>query len=86
MIFNKYQFINYDCVVKQRQEDDEKKKNKKCEQCGYGYAQVVHAMTRYPWKGEGENPNRDLLLCDYHKQEYEDHWKEMWKDYYSGVM
>lgn len=40
--------------------------------------------TSYPWDGEGENPNRDPLLCPECSQNYDDHWKAMWDEYHSG--
>lgn len=81
MVLTRYQFINYNCVIRQRQIEDEKKRQQKCEFCGAEYAQLTFAMTAYPWDGKGENPNRDLLLCDYHKEEYEEHWNSLWEEY-----
>ena len=44
------------------------------------------AMTAYPWDGEGPDPNRPMSLCPECSAGYRDHWKEMWDDYYSGLL
>jgi hypothetical protein len=62
----------------------------KCEYLGHGpdcsgEVSIRHAMTRYVFDGKKnspEDPNRDFLACETHWGEYEDHWKEMWHQYY----
>lgn len=44
------------------------------------------SMTRYPWDGEGADPNRALSLCPECSAGYQEHWKDMWADYYSGLL
>jgi hypothetical protein len=52
-----------------------------CEYCGVDNAQSISAMTAYYWAGEGENPNRDLVLCNNCAQNYQEYWQDMWDEY-----
>ena len=49
----------------------------------------IPAMTRYHWDEDKEplnNPNRDIFLCSTCQIEYTEHWKEMWNEYYYGLL
>ena len=61
------------------------------EPCGYsgcdqGPTASVSSMTAYNWDGEGEDPNRNLILCKEHAKEHEEHMQEQWAEYYSGLL
>jgi hypothetical protein len=60
----------------------------KCECCEQEKPDVVPrpAMTAYHWDGEGEDPNRDVFLCDEDWEEYRAYWQERWDEYYSMVL
>jgi len=58
----------------------------RCECCGAADPTVVPAMTAYAWDGQGSDPNRDLSLCDQCRVDYQDHWNEMWREYYAGLL
>jgi len=50
-----------------------------------GEVKICHAMTAYHFTGElnsEEDPNKDFLCCEYHYKMYEEHWTEMWNEYY----
>ena len=59
-----------------------------CEECEtrgiFCFGTKTPAMTAYHWDGEGEDPNRDLVLCDECKECYREYWKGMWEEYYSS--
>lgn len=60
--------------------------HRRCEQCGAFFGvRLVPAMTMYPWDGKGQDPNRPLVLCREHAEDYRSHWKEMWSEYYSMI-
>jgi len=40
----------------------------------------------YEWDGTGEDPNRDLILCEWHGEEYTEIMNDQWADYYSGLL
>jgi hypothetical protein len=44
----------------------------------------IPAMTAYHWDGEGEDPNRDRILCKECAEGYVEHWSDMWEDYWAG--
>jgi hypothetical protein len=44
------------------------------------------AATAYSWNGEGENPNRDIVLCDTCSADYYEHWEEQWAEYHRGLL
>lgn len=44
------------------------------------------AMTAYYWDGKGEDPNRDVVLCESCWMEYYDYWAGLWDEYYAGQM
>ncbi len=48
--------------------------------------QMRVSMTAYVWDGKGEDPNKDVPLCDCCWEFYEAYWKERWQEYYSGVL
>lgn len=48
-----------------------------------GQVKTYPAMTAYHWDGTGKNPNAPVTVCEDHWDEYHDHWKSMWDDYYS---
>jgi hypothetical protein len=50
-----------------------------------GISEACSAMTQYGWDGNGENPNRDLMMCEYHYKEYKRFWEDQWADYYASV-
>jgi len=79
---SKYQFMNYDKLLKQQ---EEKLKEDKCLHCGTNGAKWRESMTTYPWNGEGENPNKPVLLCKVCYEEYRDYWEDMWNSYYSSI-
>lgn len=54
-----------------------------CEQCSR-QAVSRSALTAYYWDGTGENPNRDVILCNECYEDYAAHWNAMWKEYYSS--
>lgn len=58
----------------------------KCEfpDCTNIDAKPIPCMTSYAWDGEGENPNRDPVLCAEGADEYHKHWQDMWYEYYSS--
>jgi len=42
-----------------------------------------NAMTAYDYSGEKntiDDPNRDVLLCDKHWQDYEYYWNDQWSN------
>jgi len=45
---------------------------------------LVPSMTAYDWDGEGEDPNRDKLMCPQCAEEYTEMMKEQWDEYYNG--
>jgi len=54
-----------------------------CENCRTKPARTIPALTRYPWDGTGEDPNRPLDLCFRCSRDYVEHWKNMWGEYAS---
>lgn len=44
------------------------------------------SMTMYEWDGEGEDPNRDLMLCQECSEEYTEIMTEQWANYYRGLL
>jgi hypothetical protein len=36
------------------------------------------SYTAYHWDGKGDNPNRDVPLCDICGEEHREYWAEMW--------
>lgn len=60
----------------------------KCECCEKDKEDVKPhpAMTAYAWNGEGEDPNRDLIVCDDCWAEYEAYYTERWEAYYAGLL
>lgn len=55
-----------------------------CEHCGAWWACPVPSQTQYVWNGEGEDPNRDLILCRMCEAEYTDMMNEKWAEYNSS--
>ena len=54
-----------------------------------GEVEMRGAMTAYHFEGvpnSPEDPNRDRPMCEAHWQNYHDHWKAMWDEYYSGIL
>ena len=49
-------------------------------------ASPTPSMTAYSWDGEGEDPNRDLLLCEEHAQEHVEQMRAQWEEYWSGLL
>lgn len=74
--YEKIVFLNGDAPIR------------KCESCGHEGKDVVDtpSQTCYCWNGEGEDPNRDLVLCFECAYAYEAHMTDKWKEYYSMVM
>lgn len=60
----------------------------KCECCAKDKSDVAPrpAMTAYHWDGKGENPNRDVALCDEDWEDYRAYWQERWDEYYSMIL
>lgn len=60
----------------------------KCEFCEEDKPDVAYrpAMTAYHWDGKGEDPNRDIVLCDDDWEDYRAYWQERWDEYYSMVL
>jgi len=62
----------------------------RCEDCGVWWKnKVVHAMTQYHYEGPPNvhrDPNRDLHLCPDCKEQYEQHWSDMWAEYHAGLL
>lgn len=57
-----------------------------CEYCGESrHVKPESSRTMYHWDGEGENPNRDRILCEGCAVDHHEHWDEMWDSYYSGL-
>ena len=44
----------------------------------------IGCKTAYDWNGKGEDPNRNPVLCESCADEYNEHWDDMWNEYYSG--
>ena len=44
------------------------------------------SQTMYGWDDQGEDPNRDLILCDDCGGEYTDMMNDQWNDYYGGLL
>jgi hypothetical protein len=61
-----------------------------CDGICEGKIELYHAMTAYHFEGvrnSPEDPNKDFYACEYHYGIYEDHWKNMWNEYYgSGLL
>jgi DNA-directed RNA polymerase subunit RPC12/RpoP len=59
-----------------------------CQYCGRRVPGVERecSRTRYPWNGEGKDPNRDVYLCRDCAKDHHEHWDDRWADYYSGLM
>jgi len=57
-----------------------------CERCGRKGKDVERApcMTAYEWDGKGKDPNQPPILCKECREEWIEHWDDMWKEYYSG--
>ena len=58
----------------------------KCESCGSSPAAKIQSKTSYPWDGKSEDPNRDRVFCESCAREYEEHWDNMWAEYYSSMI
>lgn len=61
-----------------------------CRECSHEVTPVF-CMTRYPKEDaiaaqSKDDPNRHPWLCPKCRGDYEDHWSEMWPDYYSGCL
>ena len=42
------------------------------------------SRTMYCWNGEGEDPNRPVLLCKQCAKMHHEYWDDMWSDYYGS--
>lgn len=60
----------------------------RCEGCKRDVEYIVQtpSCTKYCWDGQGEDPNRDRMLCITCSEDHLDYWNEMWSDYYSSVL
>src|ERR1035437_4650479 len=58
--------------------------NTRCPRCNAFGATEWPSMTMYQWDGKGEDPNRDIVLCDLCGEEYDEMMKERWDEYYGG--
>ena len=53
-----------------------------------GELKTIYARTAYHFEGipnSPEDPNRDLILCEFHAKSYQEYWTNMWNEYYSSV-
>lgn len=58
-----------------------------CEHCSdLDGVEFEDARTSYCWDGEGEDPNRPLVLCRSCAAEHHANWDEQWREYYSGLL
>lgn len=59
-----------------------------CEHCERNVDFVINtpSMTAYYSRGTGEDPNRDLVLCLLHAEEYIDHMNDKYEQYYASLM
>ena len=58
-----------------------------CEHCGAQEGLRIHSSrTCYDWDGEGDDPNRALVLCDPCAKVHNEHWDEQWDEYYRNCM
>ena len=56
-----------------------------CEHCSTVFGlDHEESRTMYHWEGEGEDPNRSLLLCRQCAILHHDFWDEMWDQYNAG--
>lgn len=62
-----------------------------CENMGYpceGEVKMRHSMTAYHWDKESgkPDPNANFPACESHYLDYYTHYKEMWDEYYAGIL
>lgn len=59
-----------------------------CDKCGHEGRDVIDvpSQTRYPWNGEGKDPNRDHVLCIECGIEVTEQIEYQWAEYYASVM
>ena len=47
---------------------------------------LVDSRTMYDWNGEGEDPNRDKIMCRECAADYNEQMNSQWADYNNGRM
>ena len=59
-----------------------------CEKCGFQSTHLIDtcSQTFYCWDEIGEDPNRNLLLCEYCSDEYSEEMESQWQTYYNSVL
>jgi len=55
-----------------------------CSNCGTLFGRMWPSYTQYHWDGRGEDPNRDVRLCQPCGEEHAEYWSDMWREHYYG--
>jgi len=62
------------------------KQMSECIHCGDQPAVKCRSATAYAKREDGKDPNPPLWLCYDCREEYYDHWADMWEEYRVMVM